>query len=215
MFSGIIEEMGVVHKADRTPLAATLSILAQKALSELSVGESISTNGVCLTVASRGEHEFTAEVSPETLRVTTLGELRAGEGVNLERPMRLMDRIGGHLVTGHVDGVGCIRERRSDANALVLMIEAPPEVLRYCVVKGSIAVDGVSLTINGLSDRGFSVCIIPHTAKVTTLGIKGIGVKVNLESDLLGRYIERFLERGEEEKRTKIDRGYLERRGLI
>ena len=215
MFCGIIEEMGVVQKVDRRPSGSVLSVLAQKTLADLSIGDSITTNGACLTVASFAENGFTVEISPETLRVTTLGELSVGEGVNLERSMRLMDRIGGHLVTGHVDAVGYIRERKSDGNASILSIEAPREVLRYCVVKGSVAVEGVSLTINSLSDRGFSVCIIPHTAKMTTLGIKGAGARVNLECDLIARYLERFLDRTQEEKRPKVDRGYLERHGLI
>jgi riboflavin synthase len=196
MFSGIVEEMGEVGRIDRSPSSATLSVLAKKVLDDLSVGESIAVNGVCLTVASRGRDDFTAEVSPETLRVTNLGVLKTGDGVNLERPLRMTDRIGGHLVSGHVDGLGSIRERRIEGNATVLSIETAREILRYCILKGSIAVDGVSLTINALIDRGFAVSIIPHTAKATTLGIKGLGASVNLENDLIARYIERFLDPG-------------------
>lgn len=137
--------------------------------------------------------------------------------VNLERAMKLNERIGGHLVAGHVDGVGVIRNRRQDANAIMLTIEAPQQILRYCVVKGSVTVDGISLTINDVNDNGFSVAIIPHTAKVTTLGLKQVNDSVNLESDLIGKYVERLLqERGQLPKSTiSIDTDYLQKRGLI
>src|SRR5262249_6784224 len=128
--------------------------------------DSVSVNGTCLTVVSKGERDFSVEVSPETLSVTTLGSFAAGTPVNLERAMRLNERIGGHLVAGHVDGVGVVRSRHQDGNAILFTIGAPAEILRYCVVKGSITVDGISLTINEVTDRGFSVAIIPHTAKV-------------------------------------------------
>src|SRR5206468_6893494 len=130
--------------------------------------------------------------SPETAKVTTLGSLKAVDPVNLERAMRLGDRLGGHLVTGHVDAIGAIRARTQEADALQFVIEAPHEVLRYCVTKGSITVDGISLTLNEVTDRGFRVAIIPHTAKITTLGIKQAGDAVNLEVDLVGKYIERL-----------------------
>ena len=209
--------MGVVRQIDRGPNGAVLSVLAQRVLEELLIGESVAVNGVCLTVVSRVDDGFTTEVSPETLRVTTLGRLKAGEGINLERSLRMMDRVGGHLVTGHVDGVGRIQARTPEGNATLLSIEAPREVLRYCVVKGSVAVEGVSLTINGLTDKSFAVSIIPHTAKATTLGIKGVGEEVNLEGDLIGKYIERFLQErtGEGGPEIKVDREYLKQRGLI
>ena len=158
------------------------------------------------------------DVSPETLGVTSLGKLSAGSPVNLERAMKLNERIGGHLVAGHVDGVGVVRSRKQDSNAIVLTIEAPPEILRHCIAKGSITVDGVSLTLNEVTDRLFSVAIIPHTAKVTTLGIKQVGDTVNLESDLIGKYVERLLqERGQLPPKSEvvIDRDYLQKRGLV
>ncbi|HEY5599383.1 MAG TPA: riboflavin synthase, partial [Candidatus Manganitrophaceae bacterium] len=142
------------------------------------------------------EGGFTANVIEETYERTNLGDLRPGDPVNLERAMRIMDRIGGHLVSGHVEGVGIIRERKQEANALLLQVEVPRDILKYCVKKGSIAVDGVSLTINELTDRGISVSIIPHTSQVTTLGLKGVGATVNIESDLIGKYVERFLNQG-------------------
>ncbi|MBH0191309.1 MAG: riboflavin synthase [Nitrospira sp.] len=152
-----------------------------------------------------------------SLSVTTLGSFAAGTPVNLERAMRLNERIGGHLVAGHVDGVGVIRNRHQDGNAILFTIGAPPEILRYCVAKGSITVDGISLTINDVTDRGFSVAIIPHTAKVTTLGLKQVNDSVNLESDLIGKYVERLLqERSQLPKPTPvIDKDYLQKRGLI
>ena len=167
---------------------------------------------------SVGEREFAVEVSRETLAVTTLGQLAAGTPVNLERAMRVHDRIGGHLVAGHVDGVGSIQNRTPEGNAIVLTIEAPREVLRYCVHKGSITLDGISMTINEVSDRNFSVAVIPHTAKATTLGLKKPGETVNLEADLIGKYVERLLQdRGQLPAKPApvIDRDYLQKHGLI
>ncbi len=218
MFTGIVEEMGVVTNLAKGITGTRLNILASTVLADLSIGASISVNGACLTVTSKAEREFSVDVSPETLSVTTLGSLAAGSPVNLERAMKLNDRIGGHLVSGHVDGIGLIRTRRQDGNAVVLVIEAPKEVLRYCVPKGSITVDGISLTINDVADRSLTVSIIPHTAKVTTLGIKQEGEQVNLESDLIGKYVERLLQaRGHlpSAPAPVIDKDYLQKRGLI
>lgn len=216
MFTGIIEEMGVIQEIDRSLQSVRLKILAKAVLEELVVGDSITVNGVCLTAAAVAEAGFIVDVSPETARVTNLGMLKVGEPVNLERAMRIMDRIGGHLVSGHVEGVGMLRERRQEGNAAVLSIEAPSNILRYCILKGAIAVDGISLTINELTDRAFSVSIIPHTAQVTTLGLKSAGATVNLESDLIGKYVERLLRGGESSSgEGKIDREYLQRRGYI
>ena len=193
MFTGIIEEMGVIQAVERSLQAVRMRILAKTILEELEVGDSVTVNGVCLTASLVTEIDFSVDLSPETLRGANLGALKIGDPVNLERAMRIMDRIGGHLVSGHVEGVGVIRERRQEGNAVILRVEAPPHVLKYCVLKGSIAVDGVSLTINDLNDRGFTVSIIPHTAQVTTIGLKEVGATVNLESDLIGKYVERLL----------------------
>ena len=218
MFTGIVEEIGVV-KALESGLAGTrLTILASTVMETLTVGASVSVNGACLTVVAVGDREFSAEVSRETLSVTALGRLITGAPVNLERALKINERIDGHLVSGHVDGVGTLTSRRQEGNAIVLRIEAPKEVLRYCVPKGSITVDGASLTINELNDRSFSVAIIPHTAKVTTLGVKQAGETVNLEADLIGKYVERLLqERGDlpPKPAPAIDREYLQKRGLI
>lgn len=217
MFTGIVEEMGAITVLGKTLAGTKLTILASTVMGDLKIGDSVSVNGVCLTVVAKGDREFSVEVSPETLSVTTLGLLNPGRPVNLERAMRLNERIGGHLVAGHVDGVGVIRSRHQDANAIILAIEAPQHILRYCVVKGSVTVDGISLTINDVSEHGFSVAIIPHTAKVTTLGLKQVNDPVNLESDLIGKYVERLLqERGQVPKPTiSIDKDYLQKRGLI
>ncbi|HET6465012.1 MAG TPA: riboflavin synthase [Nitrospiria bacterium] len=216
MFTGLVEEMGVVRGFDRDAKSARLAVLARTVLEDLSIGDSITVNGVCLTVTRTTGEEFTADVSPETLTVTNLGSLNVGDAVNLERAMRVNSRLGGHLVSGHIDGVGRIRDRRQEDEALLLSIEIPKELLRYCIKKGSIAVDGISLTINQVTDKEIQVAIIPHTAKATTLGLKGIGTGVNLECDLIGKYVERLLqESGSEGAPQKIDRDYLRRRGLL
>ncbi len=218
MFTGIIEEMGAVTSLDRSLAGTRMTIMASTVMSDLKIGDSISVNGTCLTVVTRNERDFSVEISPETLSVTTLGQLTPGAPVNLERAMKLNERIGGHLVAGHVDGVGTVRGRHQEGNAVFIVIEAPPEVLRYCIVKGSVTVDGISLTINEVGDRTFSVAIIPHTAKVTTLGLKQVNDPVNLESDLIGKYVERLLqERSVTPPKSApvIDRDYLQKRGLL
>jgi riboflavin synthase len=218
MFTGIIEEMGAIKSLNKTLGGTRLTILASKVMTDLSVGASVGVNGACLTVVDLGDREFSVEVSPETLAVTTLGTLTVGAPVNLERAMRVNERLGGHLVAGHVDGVGTIRARQQDGNAIVLTIEAPKDILRYCVHKGSITVEGISMTINEVTDRAFSLAVIPHTAKETTLGLKQPGDLVNLEPDLIGKYVERLLlERGQLPPRPGpvIDREYLQKKGLL
>lgn len=217
MFTGIMEEMGVV-KAIHPPLSnrgdsAQLVVLAKAVLDELSIGDSLTVNGTCLTVTAKTDQDFTVDISSETMNVTQLGSLKVGDAVNLERAMRIGSRLGGHLVSGHIDGVGTIRKRRKEEGTLLLSIEAPHEVLRYCIPKGSIAVDGVSLTLNRLNDKEFEVAIIPYTAEHTTLGIKGVGDTVNLECDLIGKYVERLL--FSEEPPGKITREYLKRKGML
>jgi riboflavin synthase len=218
MFSGIVEEMGAVTGLTKGLGGTRLNIMASTVLSDLPIGASISVNGTCLTVVAKTEKDFAVDVSPETLNVTTLGTLTSGSPVNLERAMKLNERIGGHLVSGHVDGIGAIRSRHQDGNAVIMEFEAPSEILRYCIPKGSITVDGISLTINEVGERTFAVCIIPHTAKVTTLGLKQMGDQVNLESDLIGKYVERLLqERGilPSKPAPVIDKDYLKKRGLL
>jgi len=218
MFSGIVEEMGAVTTLSKGMAGTRLNIMASTVLGDLTIGASINVNGTCLTVVAKTDKDFSVDVSPETLTVTTLGSLSSGTPVNLERAMKLSERIGGHLVSGHVDGVGVIRSRHPDGNALILDLEAPKEILRYCVPKSSITVDGISLTINDVTERSFTVSIIPHTAKVTTLGLKQVGDPVNLESDMIGKYVERLMqERGilPAKPAPVIDTDYLKKRGLI
>ena len=214
MFTGLVEELGVVQALERSLANATMTILARRVIKGMSVGDSVTVNGVCLTVVRLVDHGFAVEVSPETLRVTTLGGLVAGDGVNLERALRLGDRLGGHLVSGHVEAVGRVVGRVPEGNAIVLTIEAPREVLRYCIGKGSVTVDGVSLTINALTEKTFSVAIIPHTAQATTLGLKAPGSPVNLEPDLIGKYVERLMY-PDQERPEKVDAEFLRKRGLL
>ena len=218
MFSGIVEEMGAIKSHEKSLAGAKVSILASTVLKDLKIGESVSVSGACLTVTTVGDHDFSVDVSSETLRRTTLGSVTIGAPVNLERAMKLNERIGGHMVTGHVDGIGVLRAREQDGNAIHVTIEAPDDILRYCVQKGSITVDGISLTINTVSGKSFTVAIIPHTAKVTTMGLKQIGDTVNLETDLIGKYVERLLQASGHlptKPTPVIDRDYLQKRGLI
>ena len=217
MFTGIVEEMGAVASIEPTLAGTRLTVLASTVLGDLKVGDSISVSGTCLTVVAKNEQSFAVEVSPETLSITTLGRLTGGAPVNLERAMKLNERIGGHLVAGHVDAVGRIRSRRQEGNAAVFVIEAPHEVLRYCVHKGSVTVDGISLTINDVTDHSFSVAIIPHTAAVTTLGLKQVEDEVNLESDLIGKFVERLLQQRSASSKPApvIDKDYLRKHGLL
>lgn len=189
MFTGIIEEVGVVAGLAKKPYSARLRVRAAKVVQAGKVGESIAVNGVCLTVTSLRHGFFTADVMPETLRLSNLGLLRAGDKVNLERALRAGDRMGGHQVTGHVDAVGRIRERRAEGNAMVYRIQVPGDLMRFFVPKGSVAVDGASLTVSALGGDWFEVSLIPHTRSVTTLGSRNRGDLVNVEADQAGKYL--------------------------
>ena len=193
MFTGIIEEMGSVKALRREAGSAQLTISASTVLGNTVLGDSICVNGVCLTVVDMGRSEFSADVANETLKVTGLGELQGGQKVNLERALQLSARIGGHLVTGHVDAVGRIREKRQEGNSWRVFIDAPESIHRTIIKKGSVAVDGISLTVADVDKTGFSIAMIPHTAKLTTLGFKSAGDSVNLETDIIGKYVERLL----------------------
>ena len=182
MFTGIVEELGSVKALRREGGAARLTIAASTVLEGTVVGESICVNGVCLTVVHMTPHEFSADVAVETLNVTSL-----------ERALQFSARIGGHLVSGHVDAVGRIREKREEGNGWRVFFDAPESVLRYVIKKGSVAIDGISLTVADVDQSGFSIAMIPHTAKLTTLGFKSAGDRVNLETDIIGKYVERLL----------------------
>jgi riboflavin synthase len=196
MFTGIVETTGIVTALKKAGRGIDLCVSPESGF-DVRIGDSVSVNGVCLTVVSKVP-EMLFNVSPETLRSTNLGELKVRDRVNLERALRLGDRLGGHLVTGHVDGIGRIIERRREGEYTLYRFEAPMDILRYVVVKGSVAVDGISLTVTALDNRTFSVAIIPHTMKVTNIGQKGAGDKVNIEVDIIGKYIERLM--GQREK---------------
>lgn len=200
MFTGLVEEVGRVRRITRGPASAQIEIEARRVLEDLRVGDSVAVNGACLTVTRLGPEVFWADAMAETLRRTNLGELGPGDKVNLERALRLSDRLGGHLVTGHVDGVGKILRKEKEDVAWVLSIAAPPQVTPYLIEKGSVAVDGVSLTVVEVEGDTFKVALIPHTADRTVLGMKGPGDKVNLEADLIGKYVRRFLEVLQEKK---------------
>jgi riboflavin synthase len=207
-----------VQQIKRGQKSFSLSIKAAKALEELKLGDSIAVNGVCLTVTGYSGASFEADVMPETYQGTTLKTLSSGSPVNLERALRLSDRLGGHLVQGHVDGIGTIINKTVEDIAILYHIEAPPGILKYVVAKGSIAVDGVSLTVVEVDKRSFSVSLIPHTAKLTILGWKREGERVNLETDIIGRYVEKlWLESGvkQEQKKKDIDINYLAENGFI
>ena len=194
MFTGIVEELGTVRAVEPVAAGARLELTATRVLDDAELGSSIAVNGCCLTVVALGEGCFVVDAVTETLRCTTIGALAAGERVNLERPVRLADRLGGHLVQGHVDAVGAVRARTPVADGSVAVeIAAPPEILRYVVHKGSITVDGVSLTVAALGPDSFTVAVIPHTLEVTTLGFRDAGSSVNLEVDVLAKYVERLL----------------------
>ena len=193
MFTGIIEEIGSVKRVSVGGKSGSIEIAAKKVLEGTKIGDSIAVNGVCLTVTSLGSSSFTADVMAETLRRSSLGSLSVGNGVNLERAMAADGRFGGHLVSGHIDGTGTISKMQKEENAVWVHIQANSEILNLIVEKGSIAIDGISLTVACVSDSEFSVSVIPHTAKETTLLSKKAGDTVNLENDIIGKYVQKLL----------------------
>ncbi len=193
MFTGIIEEVGVVQAIHLSGNQARIRIAVHTVLEDLKIGDSIAVNGACLTATEVSSNSFSADVSSETLRVTNLGTLHSGSRVNLERALRASDRLGGHLVQGHVDDTAKILAIRKDGDTLVFTISVPESIRQYIVTKGSIAVDGISLTINACNDKSFTCTIIPHTVQQTTLGFKKVGDIINLESDIIGRYVEKLM----------------------
>jgi riboflavin synthase len=206
MFTGIITDLGAVKAVEAPDVAPDLAPSDARFVFAtgydtvaIPAGASIACSGVCLTLIDRGEGWFAAEVSGETLSRTTLGDWRAGTLVNFERPLKLGDELGGHMVSGHVDGIAVVRERRPEQGSLRLSLEVPAELAKFVAPKGSVALDGVSLTVNEVAGAVFGVNIIPHTAAVTTLGARQPGDRVNLEIDMLARYVQRLLAATEEE----------------
>ncbi|RMH37255.1 MAG: riboflavin synthase [Deltaproteobacteria bacterium] len=195
MFTGLVEDIGRVAAASRRGEGVVLAIAPGRIdVDDLAIGESVAVDGTCLTVTARGAGRFEVVAGNETLRRTTLGRLRPGDRVNLERALRLGDRLGGHLVLGHVDGVGHIAAKRDLGANLEVAVRAAPELLRYIIEKGSIAIDGISLTVNLVDGAGFSIALIPHTVEATTLADKPVGAPVNLEVDMIGKYVEKLVE---------------------
>jgi len=194
MFTGLVEDVGTIARADRRSDALVLAVRPSRMpLAELALGESVCHDGTCLTVTDIGRDTFSVLAGAETLARTTLGSLRVGKRVNLERSLKVGDRLGGHWVTGHVDGTGELAARRDFGSNLVLVVRTPPGLLRHIVEKGSIAIAGVSLTVNAVDAETFSVAIIPHTRDMTTLGDLSIGERVNLETDILAKHVEKLL----------------------
>jgi riboflavin synthase len=213
MFTGLIAGAGVVARLTKQGADAVLECETDLDLSDIKVGDSIAVNGACLTVVTKGNKRFSADVSSETLARTNLGMLRTGGIVNLEKSLRLIDFIGGHLVLGHVDGLGVIRSVVPRAGSLVFGIEVAEDLGRHIVAKGSIAVDGISLTVNSYENSRFYVNVIPHTARKTTLSDRKAGDHVNVETDILGKYVERLLNTGK--TGGGLDRDFLAKHGFL
>jgi riboflavin synthase len=193
MFTGIVEGMGSIAAIQASGTGRRLTVTTDFDMLHSRVGDSIAVNGACLTAVEIGSRRFIADVSPETLDRTTFGKAKIGEKVNLERALRLSDRLDGHLVSGHIDGMGTIDQKKTAGNAVIIVIKVPESLSRYMIQKGSVAVDGISLTINQCSAGKFEVSVIPHTAGLTTIGFKAAGAPVNIETDMIGKYVERFL----------------------
>ncbi len=189
MFTGIIEEVGQVARIG----GGNLVINCAKVIEDVQLGDSIAVNGVCLTVTHFDKSGFTADVMPETVRRTSLAELKKGSPVNLERALTLASRLGGHIVSGHIDGTGEIVKFADEGNAILMTVSADSSLLRYIVEKGSVALDGISLTVAQVTDSDFTVSLIPHTREVTNLGSKKVGSPINIETDVLGKYVEKML----------------------
>lgn len=193
MFTGIVEEVGCVASITRGQKSIGLKIACTKVLEDVHIGDSIAVNGICLTVTEHSSESFLVDVMPETMRKTSLGDLNITDQVNLERALRLSDRLGGHIVSGHIDGTGILTNHVIEDNAIWLTIKARDDILRYIIQKGSVALDGISLTVVGVNSDSFKVSIIPHTTIATTLGEKRIGDTINIECDEVAKYIEKFI----------------------
>ncbi len=215
MFTGIIEEIGVLTNIRILTDSAELSIQAEKVLEETKLGDSIAVNGVCLTVIRLGFQEFTVDIMAETLAKTSLAQLKPGSKVNLERALQLSSRLGGHLVSGHVDGVGTIKRITVQGIASVYEISMPSSLSPFILPKGSIAIDGISLTVIQVSKDFFSVSLIPHTFTHTTLGMKKVGETVNLETDMIGKYVASLLGNSKQQAKESLSLNFLAQHGFL
>lgn len=202
MFTGIVEEKGIVKNIQKENRSAILTIEATKVLTDAAIGDSIAVNGVCLTVTKKAKNYFMADVMAETLRRSSLGILKSGSRVNLERAMAANGRFGGHIVSGHIDGTGTIVKMEPEGNAIWVQIHTKEEILKYIVQKGSIAIDGISLTVAKVEQDSFYVSLIPHTGQETTLLTKRAGEIVNLENDIVGKYVDHLLHWNEKQTET-------------
>ncbi len=200
MFTGIVEEIGIIKGIKKGSTSSYIEVNAEKVLEDVKLGDSIAVNGVCLTVTEFGKNYFKADVMNETLERSSLGSLKTGSYVDLERAMSANGRFGGHIVSGHIDGTGVISDIKKDGIAIWFTISTSSQILRYIVEKGSIAIDGISLTVAKVTDTSFSVSVIPHTAEQTVLGFKTIGDTVNLENDIIGKYVEKLMRPAVSEK---------------
>ncbi|MBU1055725.1 MAG: riboflavin synthase [Proteobacteria bacterium] len=221
MFTGIIESLGTISSIRSSGrIGKQLAIETDTDLDGTKIGDSIAVNGACLTVVKIDKKRFDVDVSPETLDKTTLGDTKTGDRVNIERALRLSDRLDGHLVSGHIDGIGKISRKKLTGNAVIITFDVPVSLSRYIIKKGSVAIDGVSLTVNNCDEGWFEVSIIPHTAKLTTIGIKAENNFVNIETDMIGKYIERFIGTqktpgGKKDVKSSIDMAFLSKTGYI
>ena len=211
MFTGLVVELGDIVSLQKRGKGARLYLDAQTLGREAKIGDSIAINGTCLTVVEIRGTSLAFDISDETLKSTNLGELKVRDRVNLEPALRLNDRLGGHFVTGHIDGVGRIRSKNLEGEVYKIVIETEPRIAEYLVEKGSVAVDGISLTVVDLLRDGFSLVVIPHTANVTTIGLKGVGDKVNVEVDILGKYVSKYLKKGDDSNlmQTLREQGFV------
>ncbi len=215
MFTGIVEEKGIIKTIKKGLNSCQIVIEGKTIFSQIAVGDSIAVNGICLTVCSFKENYFQADVMGETLSRSNLGELSIGSMVNLERAMPACGRFGGHIVSGHIDGIGTIIDKRSDEIAVWIKIKANKSIMKYIVEKGSITIDGISLTVATLEEDSFQVSVIPHTAKETTLGSKVVGSTVNLENDVIGKYVEKLLGfKGGDKQECTITMDFLQKNGF-
>jgi riboflavin synthase len=214
MFTGIVEDKGKVLKVDHRGEMERLTLEIPFDLTEMQLGDSINVNGVCLTVVEKRGRAISVDLSPESLQKTTLVRVKQGDKVNLERALRLSDRLGGHIVTGHIDGIGIITERRIEGNSLQLRIRIPQAVTPYVVQKGSVAIDGISLTVNEFREDWIRLNLIPYTLEKTTLTEKKVGEEVNVEADILGKYVEKVLDR-ERGASKGINLSFLKQHGFL
>lgn len=205
MFTGIIESFGTIKRIESNGEGKVLHIGCDLDLSQSKIGDSIAVNGACLTAVALGANDFKVDMAPETVARTTFKKMGPGTRVNIERALRLSDRIDGHLVSGHIDGTGTIASIQKNSNAVILDVTIPEELAADMIEKGSVAIEGISLTINQCSDTGFQVSIIPHTAKITTIGLKQAGDKVNIETDMLGKYVRKIVTGGKSDRGKSTD----------